>query len=448
MRGALVMLAVADEALVRGLRASLLRHRCEVLWTRQAGPAPLAGAPRSPDVVVVEARRGATGDGIETARRLRRTHPALRVVLVTGQGSEALAVAALRAGIDDYFADPLDPEEVAAAVLRLAGAVPPAEAPLPGAAEGALVGPSAALERVRRAASRIGPAESTALVTGETGTGKELVAHLVHALSPRSPRRMVSVNCAAIPDTLLESELFGHERGAFTGAEAARDGALGQANGGTVFLDEVGDLSPLAQAKLLRVVETREVSRLGGRGRIPLDFRIIAATNQDLDRALAEGRFRRDLYFRLNVTRIHVPPLRERREDVAPLLAHFFGAFGRRLGVGVPVLDEDLMARLLSYDWPGNVRELRNLAEAICVSGPPGRVSLSDLPDGAGLAAAAGATASELAQLLHALNSTRWNKSRAAERLHWSRVTLYRKMAKYHLTTPAAAGPSHSPSAP
>jgi transcriptional regulator with PAS, ATPase and Fis domain len=282
---------------------------------------------------------------------------------------------------------------------------------------------------------QVASTDSTVLVTGETGTGKELVAELIHMRSHRAGKPFISINCAAIPETLLESELFGYERGAFTGAHMQKEGALKLANEGTAFFDEIGDMSLEGQAKILKAIESKEIRRLGGRGSIPLDIRVIAATNQPLERSVADGRFRKDLYFRLNVARIHLPPLRDRREDIPPLVDHYIRELNGRFGREVQGLTEEAMEPLLRYEWPGNVRELKNLLEAIFVTRPPRRIALTDLPEQLRrrLAEAEGLPEDEREQLLSALFSTRWNKSQAARKLHWSRMTLYRKMAKFHI---------------
>jgi two-component system response regulator HydG/two-component system response regulator AtoC len=298
-----------------------------------------------------------------------------------------------------------------------------------------LVGETCTMRAIKSYLQKVASCDSNVLITGATGTGKEIVAELIHANSRRSQRPFVRINCAAIPETLIESELFGYERGAFTGADSFKDGMMKVANGGTVFFDEIGDLSLSAQAKILRAVETKEVSRLGSRSSIPLDVRILAATNRDLDRLANDGGFRRDLYFRLNVARIHLPSLKERREDIPALCRHYFEEFNRRCTQSVEGFTDDLLERLLCYEWPGNVRELRNLIEVIFVSIPPGRISVADLPENfrKRLDESDRLPRDERERLVSTLLATRWNKSEAALKLHWSRMTLYRKMAKYQI---------------
>ena len=279
------------------------------------------------------------------------------------------------------------------------------------------------------------------LITGETGTGKELAAGLVHYHSPRRAKPLVCINCAAIPDTLLESELFGYERGAFTGAHAAFEGKLQRADGGTVFFDEIGDMTPFAQAKLLRVIETREADRLGGTKHVTLNIRVTAATNLDLEPLLAQGRFRKDLYFRLNVVRIHLPPLRERREDIPSLVHHYIAALNVRMGTHVSGITGVALEALMRYDWPGNVRELKNVLEATIVGHPYGPSLQLGCPPICGRSRATASTpastpdSAERERVLSALFETNWNKCKAAKQLHWSRMTLYRKMAKYHIVS-------------
>jgi two-component system response regulator HydG/two-component system response regulator AtoC len=283
--------------------------------------------------------------------------------------------------------------------------------------------------------SKVASTDSTVLITGESGTGKELVAELIHRNSPRQQKPFLRINCAAIPDSLLESELFGYERGAFTGAHAFKEGQLKLADRGTVFLDEIGDMSPCAQAKVLRAIENREVQRLGGKGSTPLDIRLLAATNQDLEQLVAEGKFRKDLYFRLSVARIQLPSLRDRKEDIPLLFDHYIAELNRRFGLKVEGFTEEALAYLLDYDWPGNVRELKNLLEATFVNLPSRRIGIMDLPEPFRQRSrqAEGPLPDERERVLSALVSTQWSRRKAAEQLHWSRMTLYRKMLKYDL---------------
>jgi two-component system response regulator HydG/two-component system response regulator AtoC len=299
-----------------------------------------------------------------------------------------------------------------------------------------LIGETPAIRAVRTCIAQFASVDSNVLIMGETGTGKELVAELIHRNSSRGTKPLIAVNCAAIPDTLLENELFGHERGAFTGAGARQAGLLQIAHGGTVFLDEIGDMTLQAQAKILRAVEAKEVQRLGGRGTVPVDIRIVAATNQDLQRLVSEGRFRRDLYFRLSVARIDLPPLRDRRADIPLLVTQAIGDLNHQFGQSVAALSEHALDHLLAHDWPGNIRELKHLLEAVYVMGPPSVIGCEHLPAWFTRQMVPGhpCEADDRARLLWALRETNWNKSRAAQRLRISRMTLYRKLVRYHLT--------------
>ena len=298
-----------------------------------------------------------------------------------------------------------------------------------------MVGNSLPMWKVKTYLRKVAVTDSHVLITGETGTGKELAAQYIHRHSTRHTKPLVTINCAALPDGLLESELFGYERGAFTGATSSYCGKLKLADGGTVLFDEIGDMSPYAQAKILRVIETREVYPLGGRRSVPLDIRIIAATNRNLDQRMANNEFREDLYFRLNVARVRLPPLRDRKEDIPLLIDHFLQKFGAQFEGTIEGFSDEAMERLRSHDWPGNIRELMNLTERIFIDPPQGKVTVADLPKSMQNRSPAlqETKPAEREILLYALSQTNWNKSKAAERLHWSRMTLYRKIAKYHI---------------
>jgi transcriptional regulator with PAS, ATPase and Fis domain len=300
-----------------------------------------------------------------------------------------------------------------------------------------LLGRSDSMQRVNELIQRIAQSDSTVLVTGETGTGKELAAQAIHRLSPRHKNAFVCVNCTAIPDTLLESELFGFEKGAFTGAAARQDGKLKQANHGTVFLDEIGDMSSLAQAKVLRAIESREIQPLGGTAAVNVDLRIVAATHRDLELLVNEQKFRNDLFFRLNVVPLRMPALRERREDIAVLVQHFIQELNVRYGRRVDGVTPAGIRMLTNHEWPGNVRQLRNIVEGAFVVCNSSWITTSDLRWlhwSAGPAVEHVPAVPEPDRLLTALQATRWNKSKTAQLLRWSRMTVYRKIAKYQLT--------------
>jgi DNA-binding NtrC family response regulator len=354
--------------------------------------------------------------------------------VIAESSSENLAIAAIKAGVSDYYKAPYDAAMVAAAgrALMKTRAIPPT-AP---AAAPALVGSSQAMRDLREYIHRIAATDTSVLITGETGTGKDLVAQLLHRESPRRQKPFVSINCAAIPDSLLESELFGCERGAFTGADAARPGHLSAAAGGTVLFDEIGEMTPYAQVKILRALDAREIYRLGSTRKLPLDVRVIAATNQDLDVLMDAGKFRRDLYYRLNVSRVRLPPLRERREDIPALLNHCIADLNDRFQRAVQGFTPDARAQLVDYDWPGNVREIKNMLEGIFAELPGGSVTLLEAPAvlRGKLAQSATVSHAERDRLILALSATQWNVSQAARQLHCSRMTVYRKLAKYQLS--------------
>jgi DNA-binding NtrC family response regulator len=373
------------------------------------------------------------------------------LVVLAVDGSEAFAQAALRARADDYFTSPLDLDAFQKSVSRW----------LPGISESALgdglsggevlVGNSSLMQALRTSIRRIAITDCNVLITGETGTGKELVAQLIHQNSPRSRHPLICINCAAIPDSLIESELFGYERGAFTGAQSTSPGKLMTANKGTVFFDEIGDMSPFAQAKILRAIEAKEVQRLGATRRYQTDIRILAATHHNLDDLATSASFRRDLYFRLNVGRIHLPPLRERKADIASLVEQMMVDLNGKLGRHIEGASDGAWECLAQYDWPGNVRELKNVIERIFISRESGEIIAADLPypiQAQRPSPLQVADEKELCCLRDALTTCNGNKSRAAEQLNWSRMTLYRKLAKYGLVDVCSNGIASSPATP
>ena len=391
------------------------------------------------DAVLACSGAESAGEAVGFARQVRLVSRHLPFIFITSCSSEELAIEALNSGVSLYLRHPLSGRQLADALhgaLQTCSQEPgiPQEYPLAGAER--LVGSSGPICALREYVQKVARCQSNVLITGETGTGKELVAELIHTNSPRRVRPFVCLNSTAIPDSLLESELFGYERGAFTGANAPHKGKLALANTGTVFFDEIGDAGLTVQAKLLRAIDGKPVYRLGGDREIPLDIRILAATNQDLEAAVEQGRFRRDLYYRLNVVRVKVPPLRDRREDIPVLLDHYIAYFNARFGAQIEGFTGAALAQMISYGWPGNIRELKNVIEGVFVSLPGRRVEASHLPSYISSDAAGGAKTAERDALLSALAATNWNKTKAAEQLHWSRMTLYRKMASYSVVHP------------
>ena len=381
-----------------------------------------------PSVVVEES-------DLDLVRVVRGRSGAVPLILIVSRSSEKLAIAALNAGVNEYIKYPFVPEELIQAVKRcVSPAANDASHDSDSCPADAIIGISPAMREIRRRLARIAASDSNVLITGETGTGKELLAQAVHNMSSRQSNPFVAINCAAIPDSLIESELFGYTKGAFTGADSGRDGKLKAADKGTVFLDEIGDMSAYAQAKILRLTESKEVQRLGCNQGISVDVRIIAATNQDLDLLSRENKFRRDLYFRLNVARINLPPLRERMEDLLPLVEHYISYFNKKFGRRVRGFTEEALECLPAYEWHGNVREVKNLLESIFVEGPSDEITFEELPPQFRLRCAElRLIGDERERLLWALNTTNWNKSKAASKLNWSRMTLYRKMARYNI---------------
>jgi len=414
---------------VRSALQGLLGSEAEIV----AVPEPAAGVSALSRVglFLLGNSSGDVSRAISAIRSLHGLRPGTPVFLLAWVSSERLAIAALKEGVADYFAPPVELKDVAAAVRRFMFR----SSPLQGFENGErpIIGDSPLMQAMRAYLIRVAQRDCNALLLGETGTGKDLIAEAIHANSPRCGKPFVCVNCAAIPDTLLESELFGYERGAFTGANTTTEGKIRQANNGTIFFDEIAEMTPYAQAKILRVIEGKQIQRLGGKASLPVNVRIIAATNQDLPKLVAEQRFRRDLYFRLNVTQIQLPPLRNRREDIVALLEHYVQVFNSRTGARVEGFTKEALDCLIHYDWPGNVRELKNIVEAIFVDPPYPRIDVLHLPSTASSLPEIHLNASERDQLLQALEATQWNKSKAAEKLRWSRMKIYRKLAKYNI---------------
>jgi DNA-binding NtrC family response regulator len=392
-----------------------------------------------PNLAIIDSPGLDPAPDLETASLLRRQSRDTPIFLIVKHSSEERAIAALRAGVTDYFKRPFSYKELLESIRRhllLPGQESSQEAPSspPGNGEPVFIGITPQILKLKSYIARAAALDCNVLITGETGTGKERVAELIHWHSSRRGRPLIAVNCAALPENLLESELFGYERGAFTGAYASYPGKLRLAEGGTFFLDEIFDMTPYLQAKILRVLDTRKIYSLGGKKVIPLDVRIVAATNQDPERAIEQGSLRQDLYYRLNVARVHLPPLRERQIDIPLLLQHFLEEMNRRYYRHVEGFSPEVMALLMGYGWPGNIRELRNLVEALFINLPARVVSWVHLPESfRPLQKTLESPQRERERLLGALLATNWNKSQAAEKLQWSRMTLYRKMGKYKI---------------
>jgi len=386
-------------------------------------------------------------DGMELLRRLTARAPAPRVILITAHGSERQAVEAMKAGAFDYFRKPFEIDELLAVVQRAAetARLSLENERLAGemALSRSLVFASDAMRRLAVLVARVAPRDVTVLVTGESGTGKERVAEALVRASRRADRPFVRFNCAALTPELADAELFGHSRGAFTGAVRARPGLFGEADGGTILLDEVGELSLATQGKLLRVIQEGELRPVGEDRSRKVDVRVLAATHRNLPERVAQGQFREDLYYRLNVVHLNVPALRERPEDIPALARHFLDRYAERFGVEDLQISEDLFARLQAYAWPGNVRELENAVENLVALSAGGALDLGLLPaNGAGRTAAglpglglkARVEAYERGLIVEALRAAAGNRSEAARAMGISRVTLHDKLKKYGLT--------------
>ena len=392
-------------------------------------------------------------DGLDTLGEIKRLRPEPAVIMISGHATIETAVKATRLGAYDFIEKPLSLEKVlltathALEHARLARENETLRARLDRRFE--ITGDSQVTRALRDQIALAAPTMGRVLIHGENGSGKELVARAIHALSARAEQALVEVNCAAIPEELIESELFGHEKGAFTGALARRRGRFELADGGTLFLDEVGDMSLKTQAKVLRALEEQSFERIGGKETIKVDVRVIAASNRDLAALIAEGRFREDLYYRLNVIPIEVPPLRARREDIPLLVDHFLALFCAENGKRPKRLSAEALAYFVGYDWPGNVRELRNMVERLVILGPGDVITPDDLP--APLRPRAEAPLAtearertlkeardnfERAYILAELRAHDWNMTRTAERLGIERSHLYRKVRAYRITPP------------
>ncbi len=393
-------------------------------------------------------------DGIAVLKQVKRLRPELPVVIMTAYGAIDDAVEAIKLGAYDYVTKPFPREKILGVLgnalerelLIQENRALKEELNRPGTPEH-IVFRSARFREVYDLTLRVAASHANILVLGESGTGKELIAGAIHDNSPRKGRRFVSINCAALSDTLLESQLFGHVRGAFTGAVSTQKGLLEEADGGTLFLDEIGDVSPAVQAKLLRVIQERDFIPVGATRPKNVDIRIVAATNKDLEEEVRSGRFREDLYYRLNVITINLPPLRERGEDIEPLVAHFLRKYARRMNKEVIGITDEALRVLVGYHWPGNVRELENVMERAVILARGERITadllpVKPVPREAAIPQVHPPVSLEELERLHiqqVLQQTGFHKSRSAELLGISRKTLDRKIAEYGLV-PAATG--------
>jgi two-component system response regulator HydG len=444
------LLIVDDEYSVRDSLSRWFRDDgYEVGTAEGAGEALTRLAEKKWDLALVDIKMRGT-DGIELQRRIHEIDPDLVVIIMTGYASVETAVTALKNGAYDYITKPLDPDDVAHLVsnalshrrtleenVRMREVIA-----LQAVHPSHIIGQSPAMQKIFQAISTVAPTEATVIITGESGTGKELVARAIHDASMRRFHPMVAIHCGALTETLLESELFGHEKGAFTGAQYRKKGKFEIAEGGTVFLDEIGDISLKTQTDLLRVLQEREITRVGGQQPIKVDFRCVAATNKDLTQLIKEGKFRPDLYYRLNVFHIELPPLRDRRQDIPLLVDHFIRKYALSMNRRITRISPQAMTMLQEHDWPGNVRELENAIERALVVGHEPELREEDFSIRASSDASALSARSlddvERAHILHVMEECGNNQTRAADVLHIDRVTLHNKLKKYGWTRPVA----------
>jgi DNA-binding NtrC family response regulator len=386
-------------------------------------------------------------DGMELQQRVREIDPLASVIFITAHASVDTAVQALKSGAFDYVTKPVDPDYLShlirnaikhRALMQENVKLKEQIAEFPKLNE--IIGESPAMQQVFEMVETVAKTDTTVMLRGESGTGKELIARAIHSNSERRYFPIVTINCGAMTEGVLESELFGHERGAFTGAQFRRKGKIELADQGTLFLDEIGNVSMKTQVDLLRVLETRQFSRVGGNDIIKVDFRIICATNKDLERAIQENTFREDLYYRLNVFTIFVPPLRERKSDIPLLVDYFIRKYAEVMAKPIASVSPEAMDVLVAYNWPGNIRELENAIERAMVVGKPPAIGPDDLPfrlsDRNSMPHSGSLAAIEKAHIAHVLERNHWNISRSAEILEIDRVTLYNKIHKYGLRKP------------
>ena len=430
-----------DELLHHKLKTRLARHGFRVSHARETSDVIKTFNAIKPELVIIYSTQKNTDDRIEIIEEIRRKNRYVPIILSTRFSSEERVIAALRAGANDYFRVPISSDKLLLSAKKLI-LEKSNDTIVDFKAENSvslnkpsLIGKSKMMREVKTYLLKVAKTDSTVLITGETGTGKELAAGLIHFMSSRSNKPFVCVNCAALPEGLVESELFGYDRGAFTGAFRPQKGKFEKVNGGTIFLDEIGDMTSYAQAKILRSIENKEFSPLGGRDPVNMNARVIAATNQDPERLVLERNFRKDLYYRLNVARVHMPPLRERKEDIPRLVKYAIQKLSLQSNRDMPGLSDEAMSCLFRYDWPGNVRELMNIIEAIYIYLPRRSTTFIGLPEPIKkqLGDSEVGKKEERKKIISALVETNWNKSTAAKNLEWSRMTLYRKMGKYNI---------------
>jgi DNA-binding NtrC family response regulator len=471
MRSSRILIVDDESSLRTALFRVLDRKGLNVVTANRADEAKLlCQADQTIDLALVDLNLP-DGDGIELMTHLKSVHPSCEVIILTGHGTIETAIRATQKGAFHFITKPFNMEELLSLTDKALNHKKLQQENHQLRTElhkkyqfDQIIGKSEGIGGVLSLVERVSDSDSTVLITGESGTGKELIARAVHYNSTRADQPFVAINCGAIPSELLESELFGHVKGAFTGAIANRVGRFEMADGGTIFLDEIGDLEPALQVKLLRVLQERSFEPVGGAKTVPTNVRVIAATNKNLEEQVAAGRFREDLFYRLNVIPIAIPALRERRSDIPLLFSHFMEQFNRSKGRKLSGVAVDAMECLTNYNWPGNIRELENLVERLAILKGHGQIEINDLPAKyRALPAAGAATASpfdlpdegldfnsavdqfENNLILRALEKTGWNRNQAALLLRLNRTTLVEKIKKKGLRPPTGMTDSESP---
>jgi len=443
-----IILIVDDEKSIRTTLGGILNDEGFSVSTAHDGETALQIVDESPpDLVLLDIWLPGI-DGVEVLQKIKEKYPELPVIMISGHGTVETAVKSTRLGAYDYIEKPLSLDKIILTIehalehTRLSREYRRLSREMAGQDE--LIGQSRQVRELRDQIAKVAPTEGWVLITGENGTGKEVVARMVHRGSHRADRPFVSVNCAAIPEELIESELFGHEKGAFTGAVDRKQGKFDMADGGTLFLDEIADMSLRTQSKILRILQEQQFERVGGTSPIKVDVRVIAATNKDLDAAIKEGTFREDLYYRLNVVPLYLPPLRERKEDIPLFVDHFLKDFCARSRLKQKKMNKRALQAFLHYSWPGNVRELKNVIERMVILSGGGELSVKDLPPALTSGGGAPATSAydlptlkearsafEKQYIMRKLIENDHNVSRTAEQIGVERSSLHRKIKSY-----------------
>ncbi|MDR1339991.1 MAG: sigma-54 dependent transcriptional regulator [Prevotellaceae bacterium] len=451
------ILIADDEAKIRKVMSLLLRDEGYEVVAVDNGASAVSEAERfNPDLTLLD-HQMPDMTGMEALRQIKAMNPESVALIVTAHGSISLAVNAIRDGAYDFIEKPFDNDQLLMSVRsaleykNLSGGLSRMKKHLDEARSPAqIVGNSAVLQHVMNQVNKVAATSATVLILGESGSGKELIARSIHSLSQRSDKQLTTLNCGAIPISLVESELFGHEKGAFTDAREMHQGAFEQANGGTLFLDEIGELPLEAQVKLLRALENRTITRIGSKKPIAVDIRIIAATNRNLEEKVRQGVFRLDLFYRLNIFTVHVPPLRERRDDIPQLIDYFLAKYNSMLDVSITGVTRQAIAKLMQYEWPGNIRDLENAVQSAMILTQQGAIDVDQLPmrvRGYPMSIEAELLEENETSVIRKANSTveknlieetlkrcDYNRTLTAEALNISRKTLFNKMKRYGLS--------------